>query len=309
VTRAKDPFSAFVFEFESKSGESCCCFICERSPIRPLSQDIVKCVPLPSLRASNHRQCNNHMWIETWYVQASLLCKLQSPVSLWCAVCKPEQCYESERCSFHTNLNRFPPPYSVAPAYSRRYKIFWSCKQICLQLLKIVWNNKGHAWESSTTKFCSAKGKESKRMEKQNIVSHKTLSCLSIIPSFVMQSMWFFINPMQWLSCWLRLLRPDHDANTTQVCDSLKKLQFVVPSSKCVSHIGHLFVKILWRAEGLFTVVSNYYVIPTRNALSCIHLWHACCWWACHFPTSHWSFHKIVIPAMKFQAPFFEALL
>ncbi len=147
-------------------------------------------------------------------------------------------------------------------------------------------------------------------MAQQNMVSHKTLSCLclySIIP-FVMQSMFFFYNPMQRLSCWLRLLRPDHDANTTTVCNSLKKLQFVVPSSKWASHIGHLFVKILWRAE-VFTVVSNQYVIPTRNALLCNHLWHACCWWACHFPTNHWSFHKIVIPAMKFQAPLFEALL
>jgi hypothetical protein len=62
VTRAKDPFSAFVFEFESKSGESCCCFIGERSPIRPLSEDIVMCIPRPSsLCASNHRQRNNCM--------------------------------------------------------------------------------------------------------------------------------------------------------------------------------------------------------------------------------------------------------
>lgn len=81
----------------------------------------------------------------------------ESSLSLMCKVCIPEQCYKSERCSFQTNLDRFPPPYSVAPAYSRTYKIFWSCKQICLQLLKIVSNNKAHAWESRTTKFCSAK--------------------------------------------------------------------------------------------------------------------------------------------------------
>lgn len=104
----------------------------------------------------------------------------ESSLSLMCTVCIPEHCYKSERCSFETNLNRNPPPYSVPPTCSRRYKILWSCKHICLQLLKIVWNNRALAWESSTSKFCSAKGKERVREWRNKTWSHKTLSCLCL---------------------------------------------------------------------------------------------------------------------------------